>query len=509
MRAGFARLEDQEYHNTRRRLSISPSSPREPNPAMPHVVNARITVPKSRLFPMETVSVETELVNASDEILVALNASNHRATPTLVLTNATTGKINRYARRAKSDMAVVGTNVARGETFSSPVDLLATIDLPSPGTYDLQASFQWDGAEEPVLSPPVRVEVLACHPTGLWLYPFDRNFGPTQRCAWLNEPRPHGPCELWISTLAVALKPQVLSSHKVAMVPAATLPVLSVAPRCAAVATWAAWIEGEALRWVVMKGGDASAVVSTRLPGAGCTIIPPLLLDRDGSGPQPASALAVISEGGAAGGNLHVIRLSIGGEEGPRQTVPLQSSGLVWARSTFAPDGTRATFTLSHEENSCELAGGLWSGARRLQGMGPIASWGVRCLTADAVVARGGNIQGAVLGETTAQGNRRVLICPWSFDPAGWGQAGEPVEVAWPAGQRVANAILRVDETGTICALMTSDPQGGSWQLVRMDGSLAPLPPEFHPPMDIVFRRGTRAALLYTKPGCGLRFGKL
>src|SRR5262249_14410715 len=111
---------------------------------------------------------------------------------------------------------------------------------------------------------------------------------------------------------------------------------------------------------------------------------------------------------------------------------------------------------------------------------------------ADIALSKGGAGMGARLSESGASRGAPFTILKWTFEPGGTFKLGDAVPVAWPAGRKINDAILRVNANGTPFALLRADPKDKTWHYLDKQAKISPFAEldEIQPPLDILFRQG-------------------
>lgn len=284
---------------------------------------------------------------------------------------------------------------------------------------------------------------------------------------------------------------------RVADVPAAARPVLSVVPNGEmAPARVVAWVEGAALR--AAHVGARGVTGTSALPLAGtATLLAPFVLDPT---TLAARGLVLLEEGGRRelqGVTVREREAVLDGE-----AVAFSVAAPAWVRVLAPSTGAPTLFTLSDEGPFVALHALAWrgAGARRL------GRWTGTLAGADAVLDADDRARGVVGLRLGGE----LLVVAWSRSREGRFEAASARAWDWPRELANVPVRIRVDAEGQPHALARAED--GTWLYAPpLEPPRAVLPEgaRVAGPLELSFVRGTYPLLLWSDPDRGLVFHPL
>lgn len=476
---------------------------------------AQLNVERTKLIYQQSTVCTAELRNGGRTVLRNVNPRNHAAGPTLVLTNRDTGMVTRHHPRGKPGGVRPPADVPPGQRLEMEFMLTELVAVPEPGTYDLQAAYEWNDGAGSAISPSIQLEITPSRPQYAHIVTPFGGAAPRYLAVWLNEPDPgEKKREVWLAHISTSKKPMVTRCTLLAEATQGAKPYLSVPPNAIPRAQWVGWVDAKNLTYLVHQRGSVSDLKSFKLPSPDCRIIPPLLQNPPARGKKIPGADVLLYERAPDGtdGTFFVLRLAESGCSALGAPLVMSGPAPRWAETAYLSSDTRHTFFVVPVQGGSSLRLHRWSSTRTLAGEPKeLASLNGDCIAGALWITAEDVVRGAVLTATGSRKNWTYTFHKWSMQPPDTFVPGEKIPLALPRDAGIQQAVLSVDVLGKPYALVMSDAPGNPWFYCAADGTVRSVPQAFgavQNPAQVVFRRMEDPTILYAAAPRGFQFAK-
>lgn len=446
----------------------------------------------------------TTIQNDSPRPLTNINSEHQGAGPALLVLDATTRAVRRYAELQPPGAEPMELDVAAGAAMTTNFSFGHRIELPGPGRYELASEYSWEGGT--LRSAPVRVQVRPAQPRAISCASVAGGRGGDLFVAWRNdEPKPTG--GVWLSRITTTERARFIDSRLLADSPRDAVPLVSIPASGQPGRQCVVWRNREQLEYAIHA---RTKITTGRLElGEGGHLCGPPLEDPHTAQPDPDRRGFEILwiRPNQAGWALHLIPIASDRQrQAPTQVHGPSPTNVL---TTYDRNGARTTWFLrsipdSRGQPTTELSATAWPLALGLTPRPPtlMVRWRGQIMTASVAQRPDDSAFGVALINGSA--GQSMIVHRWRSGPQGFEEL-DPDELGWPSNDPIEFGVLRVAQDGRWYALVRS--KRGAWGWCQRGQSAQFLPAKYadvRSPLDIFFVDGTIPALVYTRARCGL-----
>jgi hypothetical protein len=433
------------------------------------------TVAKTDLVFGESPICDLVVRNDGLKPIDVVHPEEEGSVPVFRLIQAGSGQEKLFRGLVEPRDAPIPESLDPGATMEAQFRLLDRIPVPIPGVYTLSVIYEDSTGKVRVESDPIKLQVRMLTVRGLHL-PDTAGASLTGVCANVASDPP----DLVLADLLIGPDGGLNRIELAGTIPPDGSPRVSVPANLASsLGSWIAWFEEKNLRFVHFDPRDgATSAGKLALGSIDSSIVPPLHIEPGTNYGDRKEGTVVVWSNEGKGSILQLVRLEPAGKKAkatPDARFVIPAPRPPWAWSHMRSKGNPFIVFVREEKGKLVLYGTPWP-TPQLSSMPErkLLEWEGERVVATSTLGFDDFIHGAVMvWATTTDGARELVIHPWTVEPQGKTEAGEPIRIPWGPTTAIADVHMRVSESGTPAVLLRTTDQ--DWQLFRAPDQMRPV----------------------------------